>query len=92
MIQFMTERMLPFTLTLSIQIFAVSSMLMVGLRYTIGELARPLRDISGVAIALVKNFVLVPLLAKRGALASGMVPDGESCEPRIPHNNAALGV
>jgi BASS family bile acid:Na+ symporter len=63
MIQFMTEQVLPFTLTLSIQIFAVSSMLMVGLRYTISDLARPLRDISGVAIALVTNFVLVPLLA-----------------------------
>jgi putative transposase len=24
-------------------------------------------------------------IEKRGALASGMVPDGESCEPRIPH-------
>jgi putative transposase len=31
-------------------------------------------------------------IEKRGALASGMVPDGESCEPRIPHYNAALGV
>lgn len=40
---------------------------MVGLRYTIGELARPLRDIYGVAIALVTNFVLVPLLALRRA-------------------------
>jgi BASS family bile acid:Na+ symporter len=63
MLQFITEQALPFALPLSIQIFAVSSMLMVGLRYTIGELARPLRDISGVAIALVTNFVLVPLLA-----------------------------
>jgi putative transposase len=31
-------------------------------------------------------------IEKRGALASGMVPDGEPCEPRIPHYNAALGV
>lgn len=64
MIEFITERVLPFALTLSIQVFAVSSMLMVGLRYTIGDLVRPLRDIPGVVIALVTNFVLVPLLAK----------------------------
>jgi putative transposase len=31
-------------------------------------------------------------IERRGALASGMVPDGELCEPRIPHYNAALGV
>jgi bile acid:Na+ symporter, BASS family len=59
----MTERVLPFALTLSIQIFAVSSMLMVGLRYTIGDLVRPLRDVRGVVVALATNFVLVPLLA-----------------------------
>lgn len=63
MIELLSERVLPFTLTLSIQVFAVSSMLMVGLRYSIGDLARPLRDIRGVTIALVTNFVLVPLLA-----------------------------
>jgi BASS family bile acid:Na+ symporter len=63
MIESISERVLPFALTLSIQIFAVSSMLMVGLRYTIGDLARPLRDITGVLIALVTNFILVPLLA-----------------------------
>jgi putative transposase len=31
-------------------------------------------------------------IEKRGALATGMVPDRESCEPRIPHSNTALGV
>ena len=63
MIQFIAERVLPFSLTLAIQVFAVSSMLMVGLRYSIGDLTRPLRDIPGVLIALVTNFVLVPALA-----------------------------
>jgi predicted Na+-dependent transporter len=63
MLQVVTERILPLALTLSIQIFAVSSMLMVGLRYTVGDLVRPLRDVKGVVIALVTNFVLVPLLA-----------------------------
>ena len=36
---------------------------MVGLRYSIGELARPLGDIRGVVLTLATNFVLVPLLA-----------------------------
>jgi putative transposase len=31
-------------------------------------------------------------IEKRGALASGMILDSESCEPRIPNYNAALGV
>jgi bile acid:Na+ symporter, BASS family len=55
--------MMPFALTASIWIFAVSSMLMVGLLYTIGDLARPLRDIRGIAIAVVTNFLFVPVLA-----------------------------
>lgn len=63
MMQFILERLLPLTLTLAILVFAVSSMLMVGLRYTIADLLRPLHDIAGVSIALVTNFVLVPLLA-----------------------------
>ncbi len=57
-------QLMPFALTASIWIFAVSSMLMVGLLYTIGDLARPLRDIRGVAIAIVTNFVFVPVLAQ----------------------------
>ena len=63
MIQLLSERLLPFALTLSILVFAVSSMLMVGLRYTVADLLRPLRDIPGVSVALVTNFILVPLLA-----------------------------
>ena len=55
--------LLPLALTIAILVFAVSSMLMVGLRYTVADLLRPLRDIPGVSIALVTNFVLVPLLA-----------------------------
>jgi hypothetical protein len=62
MIQFMTERVLPFSLTLSIQIFAVSSMLMVGLRYTLRDLIRPLRDVRGVVIALATNSSSYPRL------------------------------
>jgi len=63
MIQLMSERLFPLVLTISILVFAVSSMLMVGLRYTLADLLRPLNDIAGVSIALATNFVLVPLLA-----------------------------
>lgn len=49
--------------TISITVFAVSSMLSVGLAYRIGRIAGPLRDARAVFRALVANFVLVPLLA-----------------------------
>jgi BASS family bile acid:Na+ symporter len=44
-------------------VFAVSSMLSVGLAYRTGRIVAPLRDVRGVFRALVANFVLVPLLA-----------------------------
>jgi BASS family bile acid:Na+ symporter len=49
--------------SLSIIVFAVSSMLSVGLAYGIGAIVRPLREARAVFRALVANFVLVPLLA-----------------------------
>jgi BASS family bile acid:Na+ symporter len=61
--QFVAANLLPLALTLSIQTFAVSSMLMVGLRYTVSDLFRPLRDIPGAVVALATNFILIPLLA-----------------------------
>lgn len=51
------------TASISITIFAVSSMLSVGLAYRIGRIIGPLRDLRAVFRALVANFVLVPLLA-----------------------------
>lgn len=51
------------TASISILIFAVSSMLSVGLAYRIGSILGPLRDLRAVFRALVANFVLVPLLA-----------------------------
>lgn len=50
-------------LELSVLIFAVTSMLSVGLSYTVREIIDPLRDARRVIRAIVANFVLVPLLA-----------------------------
>jgi hypothetical protein len=50
-------------LDLAITVCAVTSMLSVGLRYTVPQLAGPLRNVREVLRALVANFVLVPLLA-----------------------------
>ncbi len=55
--------LLSILLNLSVLVFAVSSMLSVGLAYTLQELLGPLRNVGGVVRVLVANFVLVPLLA-----------------------------
>ena len=44
-------------------VFAVTSMLSVGFTYTLKEIIDPLRNVRGVLVALLANFVLVPLLA-----------------------------
>jgi BASS family bile acid:Na+ symporter len=49
-------------LDVAITVFAVTSTLAVGLRYTVGQLIEPLRNAPAVIRALVANFVLVPLL------------------------------
>lgn len=49
--------------TLSIVVFAVSSMLASGLRFSVREILAPLRKPHAVIRALVGNFLLVPLLA-----------------------------
>ncbi len=49
--------------SIAITIFALSSMLSVGLAYRIGLIIGPLREARAVFRALVANFVLVPLLA-----------------------------
>lgn len=50
-------------LTIAIPLFAVCSMASVGFRYTFRQIAAPLRSVRGVALALLANFILVPLLA-----------------------------
>ena len=49
--------------SISTLVFAVSSMLSVGLAYRIGQILRPLADSRAVFRVVVANFVLVPLLA-----------------------------
>lgn len=51
------------TASFAIIVFAVSSMMSVGLAYRVGQIVAPLREPRGVFRALVANFVLVPLLA-----------------------------
>ena len=51
------------TANVAVIIFAVSSMLSVGLAYRVGLILGPLREARAVFRALVANFVLVPLLA-----------------------------
>ena len=50
-------------LNVAIQGFAVSSMLAVGLSFTARQILDPLLDVRGVILALLANFVAVPLLA-----------------------------
>lgn len=49
--------------SIAIIVFAVASMLSVGLAYRMGQILGPLREARAVFRALVANFVLVPLLA-----------------------------
>jgi len=59
----MMEALLSTLVRIFVPIFAASSMLTVGLRYSVREIIGPLRDVLGVITAVVANFVLVPLLA-----------------------------
>jgi BASS family bile acid:Na+ symporter len=60
--------------SLSILVFAVSSMLSAGFSFTFREVAAPLRQPSRVVRALVGNFVLAPLLAVAIARALSLEP------------------
>ena len=59
----MTTIILSAVLDAATLVFAVSSMLSVGLGFTTQEIIGPLRNVSAVIRALLANFVLVPLLA-----------------------------
>lgn len=50
-------------LNIAIIVFAVTSMLSVGLAHSARQILAPLRDLSGALRALLANFVLVPILA-----------------------------
>jgi len=56
----MTE-ILTMIARISVLIFVVGSMLALGLSLSVGHIIEPLKDVKRVALALVGNFVLVPL-------------------------------
>jgi len=58
----MTE-ILQVLMNLSVLVFVITSMLAMGLNLTIKQIIAPLRDVKLVILALVANFVLVPILA-----------------------------
>lgn len=55
--------MLSDLLDLAVLVFATSSMLSVGVTYTLGQIVGPLRNVRLVVLALLANFVLVPAWA-----------------------------
>ena len=57
------EALLSNVLSIATLVFAVSSMLSVGFRYTIQQIIAPLRNVRLVIGAVVANFILVPILA-----------------------------
>jgi BASS family bile acid:Na+ symporter len=57
------NEMLADLLNLSVVVFAVASMLSVGLTYTLRQIVGPLREVRLVALGLVVNFALVPAWA-----------------------------
>ncbi len=58
----MSEALRGFS-NLSVQLFAIASMAAIGLRYSVADITGPLRNVWAVVLALVGNFVAVPLLA-----------------------------
>ena len=63
--------------SLSILVFAVSSMLSAGFSFTFREVVAPFREPSRIARALIGNFVLAPLLAVIIARALSLDPELE---------------
>jgi BASS family bile acid:Na+ symporter len=63
--------------TLSVLVFVISSMLSLGLSLTIKQIVDPLKNARLVVLALVANFILVPVLAY---LITFLLPVNESIE------------
>ena len=57
------NQVLSFVMNLSTLVFVVTSMLAMGLSLTLAEIGAPLRNARLVILALVANFVLVPIVA-----------------------------
>ena len=57
------EQILTVIMQISVLVFVVTSMLAMGLNLTVSQIIAPLRNARLVILALVANFVLVPILA-----------------------------
>jgi len=57
------EQILTVIMQISVLVFVVTSMLAMGLNLTVSQIVAPLRNARLVILALVANFVLIPLLA-----------------------------
>ena len=57
------EQILTVLMQVSVLVFVVTSMLAMGLNLTVSQIIAPLRNARLVILALVANFVLIPLLA-----------------------------
>ena len=66
------RELLSILLNISTLVFAVTSMLSVGFSYTLRQIIDPLRNLRGVLLALLANFVLVaiPFFVFMGAVGS----------------------
>ena len=59
----MSGEILQVLMNLSVLVFVITSMLAMGLNLTVGQIIAPLRNARLVILALVANFILVPILA-----------------------------
>ena len=57
------SEILQVLMNLSVLVFVITSMLAMGLNLTVGQIIEPLRNARLVILALVANFILVPILA-----------------------------
>jgi len=78
----MTE-ILTVIVKLSGLVFVVGSMMAMGLSLTIPQITKPLKDVKLLVLALVANFILVPILAYGLTLVFGNLFGGFSEENRI---------
>lgn len=85
--------------SVSVVVFAASSMLTAGFSFTVKEVVGPLRRPHRIARALIGNFVLVPLLAViiaralalDSALALGLILLGSADERHRPQADVRVG-
>ena len=57
------SEILAVIINLSVLVFVITSMLAMGLNLTVKQIVEPLRNTRLVILALIANFILVPILA-----------------------------